>query len=260
VVRLGSSDYDGGLRIYDIAAGTLERLTPDSNNVRGEWTRDGSRVVYAEHVDAESSRVVSRSWDGSGEPRVLARGGRLAFNQLSIGPATGLSAWRRGAQVQGDIWLAPTESLSAARAFIATPAREIMPRVSPNGRLLAYMSDETGSYEVYVREIPGPGARVPVSVAGGTEPMWAPDGSALYYRGPARMMSATIVERPLSVSRRDSLFADIYRRSVSFGEYSVFPNGREFLMLRGTTFESKIWVIVNWPQLLAKPGGTAAEK
>lgn len=61
VVRIGNSDYDGGLRIYDFAGATRERLTPDSGNVRGDWTRDGLRVVYPDHVDGDSARIVSRS-------------------------------------------------------------------------------------------------------------------------------------------------------------------------------------------------------
>lgn len=116
-----------------------------------------------------------------------------------------------------------------------------------------WTSNETGRYEVYVRQIPGPGPIARVSVDGGTEPMWSSDESTLFYRGPKRMMAATIAERPgLAVTRRDSLFVDTYRRYTPHSAYDVFPNGREFLMTRGaSTTGSNLFVITNWQQMIA---------
>jgi hypothetical protein len=260
-VRIGSGQTDGGMWIHDIASGTLTRLTADSASVRGEWTRDGSHVVYVDHATSDSELVVSRPWDGSGAPKVLAKGGPYAFHALGIGPATGLTAIRRGNTSPDVILLAPTESLNAARPFITGSAMKLSPRVSPKGRLLAYSSDETGTQQIYVRQIPGPGPVVQVSVNGGTEPIWSADESALFYRGPTRLMVASVVERPaLAVTRRDSLFVDTYRRYNAHPAYDVFPSGKEFLMTRGPASSgSQIYVIVNWMQLVGKQAGTGAE-
>ena len=263
VVRIGTGATDGGLWIYDIAASTLTRLTADSESIRGEWTRDGSRVVYVDHATSVPELVMSRPWDGSGAPRELARGGAFSFYQIAVGPATGLSAVRRGGTgVENEILLAPTESLSAVHPFIGGSAIKTAPRVSPKGRLLAYASNESGRNEIYLRQIPGPGPVVQVSVDGGSEPVWSSDESALFYRGPQRLMVATVVERPsLAVSRRDSLFVDTYRRYFQNSAYDVFPNGREFLMTRGPlSTGAQLYVIVNWMQLIGKQAGTEGER
>ncbi|HEX4931802.1 MAG TPA: hypothetical protein VFV33_01405 [Gemmatimonadaceae bacterium] len=131
--------------------------------------------------------------------------------------------------------------------------------MSPDGRLLAYVSDEGGQRNVYVQPIPGPGARARVSVAGGIDPVWSPDGTALFYRtlgSPATFMRAAIAERPrLEATRRDSLFP--YR----YSGYDVMPNGREFLMLKAAASDSRagaasgLTITTNWPQLLARSRG-----
>jgi Tol biopolymer transport system component len=261
-VRIGSTNLDGGLWIYDIAAGgTLNRLTPDSASIRGEWSRDSTHIVYIDHANSDSERVVSRPWDASGAPIVLARGKAAEHFEISLGPVGGYSAIRRGSTDGLDILLAPSESLAAARPFLDNPAaNERDAHISPNGRLLAYTSNESGQNQVYLTPIPGRGPHVPVSIDGGSEPTWARDGTTLFYRSPTRMMAATIAEHPLAVTRRDPLFVDSYRRYPDHAAYDVFPNGREFLMTRGPTSDSKLWVIVNWPQMLGKQSGTGEQK
>lgn len=99
-----------------------------------------------------------------------------------------------------------------------------------------------------------------VSVDGGGEPTWAHDGTTLFYRGPTRMMAATVVERPsLAVTRRDSLFADGYTRYQWYAAYDVFPSG-DFLMTMGPVTTSRIFVIVTWPELAGKQGGTGTAR
>jgi hypothetical protein len=163
-----------------------------------------------------------------------------------------------------DILLAPLESLAAGRPLFMSVAAIVNPRVSPDGRLLAYASNESGRAEVYLTPIPGPGPKVPVSVNGGTEPAWAPDGSTLYYRvgppGNGRMMAATIAERPeLTVTKRDTLFADVYMRTEGHSAYDVFPDGR-LAMLRPAQANQKsapVFAIVNWQQMLETMGPRA---
>lgn len=119
--------------------------------------------------------------------------------------------------------------------------------------------DEGGEYNLYVQPLPGPGARARVSVAGGIDPMWSPDGTALFYRTigrPGTFMRAVIAERPrLEAIRRDSLFPFRYTG------YDVMPNGREFLMLKGAASDTRagavsgLTITTNWPQLLARARG-----
>ena len=91
-----------------------------------------------------------------------------------------------------DIWLLPLDHLRAARALINSPSDESAPRFSPDGRALAYVSNETGRNEVYVRGLTDQARTRLVSSDGGTEPVWARDGSALFYRRGTKMMVASI--------------------------------------------------------------------
>jgi eukaryotic-like serine/threonine-protein kinase len=236
--------------IADVATGARTRLTPESTSVRPEWTRDGRRVVYMSRVPG---RGYSRLWDQNSTEEPLWK---TLANEASVGPKGGYWAFRVSVRGNNDIVIAPAESLDATRPVAQTPAQESMPRLSPNGRLLAYTSDETGRTEIFVQPIPGPGPRIAVSAGGGDEPLWSPDGATLFYRGPTRLMSATIAERPqLGVVKRDSLFVDVYDRAPNHQNFDIFPNGREFLMLRSGSSRADISVVavINWQRGL---GGT----
>ncbi|HLA89800.1 MAG TPA: hypothetical protein VJL28_05190, partial [Gemmatimonadaceae bacterium] len=139
------------------------------------------------------------------------------------------------------------------RPFLATPANERMPRISPDGRLLAYTSDESGRDEVYVRPIPGPGGRIQISTNAGQAPAWSPNGRELFYRSPSHVMSATIARDPeLSVARREALFPDVYERNPFHVDYDVFPGGNEFVMVQPISGGARLFAVVNWTEELRR--------
>jgi len=242
----------GDVYVYDLATGARTRLTSHGLNIRPEWSRDGSRVLYIAR-ERDSQFVVAQRPDGSGAADVVARGKPPAFYELAPGPARGLSAVRTGLAAGGSaIVLAPTESLEARRPFDAGARVAITPKLSPNGRLLAFVTTEEGRRELFVRPVDGSGPRVAVSTEGGTEPVWAPDGSALYFRGLTDVMAATVTERPsLVVGTPKPLFEDTYFRSVAHSAYDVFPSGRELLMLNGwSRAQTRAYLLVNWTQAM----------
>ena len=112
------------------------------------------------------------------------------------------------------------------------------PSFSPDGRWLAYVSDESGEREVYLEPYPGPGPKTPVSIGGGQELNWSPDGSELFYRAGSNMMVVEIQSEPtLIVGEPRVLFQSSHLTSPTGGvrQYHVAPDGR-FLMIRsGTT-------------------------
>ena len=112
---------------------------------------------------------------------------------------------------------------------------ESAPALSPDGKWVAYQSDETGQMEVYVRPYPGPGARVSVSLHGGTEPAWAHGGGReLYFREGDSLMAATVVVSPaFAVTGRRLLFTGAFASGDSYREYDVAPDDRHFVMLSG---------------------------
>ena len=155
------------------------------------------------------------------------------------------------------------------KRLVATSAHEVSPSLSPDGKQLAYVSDETERQEVYLRPVPGPGASVQVSVGDANQPVWAHDGRELFYRtGTPRdsmsfLVSASIVDRPsVAVVRRDTLFEDRFVAAGLHGQYDVFPNGKEFVMLKKVTVDdttsARIVVLTNWTRELTR--GTPKER
>ena len=129
-------------------------------------------------------------------------------------------------------WCTWTHS-GAPRPFLAEAYTESTPRISPDGRSIAYVTNRTGRFEVYVHPI-SDGPEVQVSVEGGVQPVWGPDGRELFYIERGVFMSARLAGgQRLAVLRRDSLYfrAD-FLTGRQFGDYDVFPDGREFLMLK----------------------------
>ena len=242
--------------LADVASGKLERLSAGGTGFRPDWTPDGKRVAFFRDSAGKKS-IMSGSADRSSPEVVLASHGVDLATEMSLGPAHGFAAIRAVTGTNRDIFIAPMDSLSATHPFVATGFNEFSPAISPDGRLLAYVSDENKRTEVYVQAIPGPGARVQVSVNGGNEPVWSPSGGTLYYRGPSRIMSAVITTAPLKVVKTDSLFLDVYNMGSNHQFWSVFPSGREFLMIRGSIASQPIVAIVNWQQL-RRQGATTA--
>jgi hypothetical protein len=121
---------------------------------------------------------------------------------------------------------------------------------------VAYASNETGQFEVYARATDGTGGRVSLSAGEGAEPVWAPDGRGLFYRGEGRMHFVGLSSGPtLEVVRRDTLFADPYRRETLAVSYDVFPDGQSLLMQKPLETGSRSPIVVlNWPGLLRRAG------
>jgi len=133
------------------------------------------------------------------------------------------------------------------------PFNESTGRISPDGHWLAYISDESGRYEVYVRPFPGPGGKWQISTEGGNEVLWSPKGTELFYRTENRMMAVDISTQPtFSAGKPRMLFeGSSYLRTPGAGiYYSVFPDGQRFLMLKRQdqqqTGANQINVIGNW--------------
>jgi serine/threonine-protein kinase len=271
-VAVGSPD-DYRTWIVDRGTGASALLTPDGMSTRAEWSRDGTHIVFARPSGADSALILSQPWDRSAAEHIVARFGNVSATgggslELSIGPAHGLSVIRRGdvgaeLRQKSDLLLAPTDSLASTRPLFSDLAPMMSPRISPNGRLLAFASTESGRSQIFVTPIPGPGPRVPISVDGGSEPAWSNDGKTLYYRGgpervlgiaSSRMIAATLQDAPaFGPLRQDTLFADHYLRSANHANYDVFPDGR-FLMVRPYVLMKRVgatlYTIMNWQQLL----------
>src|SRR5262249_33976787 len=157
-------------------------------------------------------------------------------------------------QTQQDLWVLPLEGDRKPFVLVNTNFRERRGTFSPNGHWMAYMSNESGRDEIYVRPFPGPGGQWQVSTAGGTSPRWASGGNELYYVAPdGMMMAAPIVDNGASIEpgRPVALF---HTRILGGGtdavlgtQYDVARDGR---FLINTVLEdtptSPITLLMNW--------------
>ena len=135
--------------------------------------------------------------------------------------------------------------------FIATEARERHPRLSPDNKWVAYQSDESGKYEIYVTRFPEKGSRWQISSNGGVDPLWSPDGNKIYYRNMEDVLSAEIYDiKEFRTGKPEVLFSGKFRQATVMGwYYDIHPNGDKFVMVKGgeiDTTQNDINIIKNF--------------
>jgi serine/threonine-protein kinase len=145
---------------------------------------------------------------------------------------------------------------SHPRPFAPSRFNETAPAFSPDGRWLAYVSDESGRLEVYVRPFPGPGEAHTISVGGGSEPVWDRRGRELYFRNGDQMLAVAVSTQPtFTASRPRLLFTGPFVRTVGRINYDVSPDGESFVMLDAgeeSGGATKINVLLNWYEELTR--------
>jgi roadblock/LC7 domain-containing protein len=229
-MALGITDQMGteDVWVFDVAQRTWSRLTTNGISNRPVWTPDGRRVVYSSNDDLWWIAA-----DGSGRPDSLlvANGNRSAGTVTPDGRAV---VFQESSSDRNGIRSMIFDSAPASRLVIAGRFGESAPALSPDGKWVAYQSDETGRMEVYVRPYPGPGARVSVSLQGGTEPVWAHSGRELFFRSGDSLMAAAVALSPsFAVTGRRRLFTGSFVSGDTYREYDVAPDDRHFVMLSG---------------------------
>ena len=245
-LTIGSSTSTSDTWIFETQTGALTRLTRGGGE-RPDWMPDGKNVVTVVISDTVA-HVMRQPWDGSGSATRFAiiPQGLMEISLPRRG--TGYMAARSGAGGPRDIWIAPVDSPTAFRPFVATEADEFGPSVSPDGKLLAYVSNESGRYEVYVRAMTGVPARVQVSTTGAMEPLWSPTGRELFYRADKKIMAARITWQDGAARvEREALFDDVYASSGNtHATYAVMPDGNHFIFGQSAGDEPKTIVTLNW--------------
>jgi eukaryotic-like serine/threonine-protein kinase len=238
----------GQVWIYDLARETLTRLTfVTSGNLNPAWTIDGKRVVFQA---GSPSNMFEQPADGSGKPEQL-RTSEFRDAPSSWSPDGKILAFSETSSTTGmDIW---TLGLSDRKAqpFLQTRFNEGAPRFSPDGRWLAYVSDESGRWEIYVQPYPGPGGKWQISTEGGREPVWNRNGRELFYRNGDKMMAVDVTADPsFSASKPRMLFEGNYQPAAqALPAYDVSPDGQRFLMTKPAKqaqVATQINIVQNW--------------
>jgi serine/threonine-protein kinase len=220
-----SSTFD--VWIYDLERGTLTRLSFGEDDSVPRWSPDGKYVVFTSSRGG-AQNLFRRAADASGPEE------RLTTSPHHQWPATFTPDGRTLLFVQFerptgfDIWALPLNGDRKATPVLRGPYRESLPSLSPDGRWLAYVSDESGDYQVYVQPFPGPGGKTQISVDGGSWPIWARDGGTLFYRKGDKFWSIAIQTSPSFTASRPALMFQ-----GEFGEsYDIAPDGQRFLTTR----------------------------
>jgi len=238
---------------WDVRRETLMRLTVDSHsNDNPVWTADGRRIVYRSNRSTPGS-LFRQNADGSGAIEELSKGpiARIVKSVTTDGKTIFTENVRPGVVHIG--MLAPaSEPTRHVLMLIQTNAANNNPAVSPDGRWLAYQSDESGKTEVYVSPFPTVSdGRWQVSSAGGVMPVWSRNGRELFYLDDNRFLTSVDVEPgPAFVaSQPRQLLKTRYIGTGGARSYDVSPDGQRFLVMKedGATAESgSIVVAVNW--------------
>ena len=246
--------------VIDADRGTRTRLTSyDGNDGNPLWTPDGLRITFSSSRGGGANSLYWTAVEGSGPVDRLteSQSNQGATSWASDGSA--LAFYEVGATY--DIF---TLSPGAEPVrFRETAFRERGPAFSPDGRWLAYSSDETGRAEIYVTPYPGPGGTTVISTGGGRSPWWSADGRELFYRNGNEMLVVPMETEPsLQVGTPQMLFAGPFVQEVASSgahNYDVAPNGQRFVMMATAGKEAgkeilprQIQVVLNWHEELKR--------
>jgi len=243
--------------ILDLPAGPLRRLTTEGTlNDRPEWTPDSRAVLFRSNRSGQNAFWIQPAdgnrpaepyvsvEDGAVDEAVLSSDGEWLVVQIDTTRCNcvGTSYYRR---VRGD-----TALVSIAGPI---PGQHTTARMSPDGRWIAYRSNETGAVEVYAKPFPALDARVQVSLAGGEQPVWSPDGRRLYYlTAGGSLVAATLGFSPtMTVLARDTVLDGpntnpIPPTSRNHANYDVAPDGRTFVFVSGGGSDATVVVVHDW--------------
>ncbi len=229
---------------YDIARGALSAVTVDGLSSYGIFAPDQKRIVFRSGAAGAEDNLYWKAADGSGSAERLTTSTRNQTPGSWSPDGTAIAFVEEGdspgqTQVfQFDVWELSIGDRKT-RALIKTVANEMSPEFSPDGRWLAYVSNQSGRHEVYVQPYPGPGERHLISTNGGLQPAWSGTGRELFYAeaaqwstgGPMTLMSVSIETTPTFVAGTpEALFESVDLASAWGRNYDVAPDGKRFLM------------------------------
>ena len=237
------------LWVFDLKLGNLLRVTSDSTSTHAEWSADGERLIHRQA--GVPYHVMATTPDGSQPPVALYE---TRADLWEVVPSrTGDTLITRELSTpenDRDLLLVPLKPRGPAVPFAAGPRIQAEPALSPDGKWLAYASEESGSFEVYVRAFPGPGPRYQASAGGGTAPRWNPRGGELFLlsRDSVVAVSVHASGAGLELGRGKGLFANQFAPLNYHAPYDVSPDGSWFVFVggTGTSFSSSVRLVLNW--------------
>ncbi|MDE3179081.1 MAG: serine/threonine-protein kinase [Acidobacteriota bacterium] len=244
--------------VFNLARGVRARLTFDRSTDTGPvWSPDGSKIAFSS-MRGGPYQIYEKAANGTGTAQRLLKdnapewvdswspdGRYIAYERLDPRGETG---W--------GIWMLPLFGDKKPFPFIQGPFNDREASYSPDGKWLAYASDESGRWEVYVVAFPQGNGKRQVSAGGGLLPRWRRDGKELFYLSGNELMAAGIQEKEgsLEIASPQALFTASVAPGVEWWPYDVAADGKKFIVVSQMTQSSPapLTLVVNWPALLKK--------
>ncbi len=254
-VALDVRDQEDDIWIWDFTRETLRRLTFDpSSDWYPVWTPDGRHVAFASAREG-TQNLFRKAADGTGTVERLTESENIQNSYVFSPDGKQLVYRETPPQGGNDLGVHPLDGDGSFVPLLATEFNERNAEISPDGRWLAYQSDASGQFEIYVRPFPNvdEGLRQ-VSRAGGVKPLWARDGSELFYldAGSSRLMAVSVrMDASPDFGNPEIVFEESYPVAFQGRTYDVSPNGERFLMIKAggaddETPTPELILVLNW--------------
>jgi len=249
VAYTASSGGDRDIFVLDWARNSKIRLTKEAGGETSPiWSPDSRRIAYNASRTGGQSSIYWRAADGSGEEEQLTTGPNLRapFSWSKDGQT--LFFVEQNPQNRNDIWALPMTGDRTPRALVTSRFDERRPAISPDGRWLAYGTNEPGPFEIHVRPYPETArGQYQASAGGGTSPVWSIDGRAIFYRNGGKVFRVNVTTSPdFKAGKPEELFT--FSGSDQYMNYDLSPDGKRFAMIKsgGDSGAAEYRVVVNW--------------
>ena len=266
--RVALSVYDASrhsrdIWIHDFARNQRTRLSSAvGDGWSSTWSPAGDRIVFSARRTGLLDLYQMPTNGGGSEQELGKEVGNNRYARSWSADFLLYETGRSRSATGNDIWVLPMSGDLTPRPFLRTAANEQHARFSPDGRWVAFTSDESGREEVFVVPFPGPGGRIPISNQGGIDPRWRRDGTEIFYVGPRLTLMAAAVngQSPeFEVRAVSPLFEELFRTENYQGYgpgsgYDVAPDGQRFLinLVTGTEppVQTPLTIVTNWTSFL----------
>jgi len=240
--------------VIDLARGTSSRLTSDpASDTRPIWSPDGNRIAWSSNRDG-SFQIYQKLASGLGQEELLLKSDILSLPTSWSADGRFILYTGVDPKTSFDVWVLPLTGDRKPFPFLQTPFNEARASFSPDGRWVAYQSDDQGLYEVYVQTFPASGSKWQVSTDAGAFPIWRSDGKELFYVKLGALMAVEIKPSSSFEAGVPKVMFDLAGKTRGNPVFASTEDGQRFLIVsqEQDTPNLQFTVVVNWTADLKK--------